>query len=90
MTGNRFRSFRIIFNVSIQAYAATATPAKGDISIKSKRGHFHKVATFLKTVLDPALPRPYSREQLMNALLNVGSPCVIVVSDGHAAGGCRT
>jgi hypothetical protein len=37
MTGNRFRSFRLIFNVSIQAYAATATPAKGDISIKSRQ-----------------------------------------------------
>jgi hypothetical protein len=45
MTVKRFRSFRLIFNVSIQAHAATATPAKGDISIKSKRGHFHKVAT---------------------------------------------
>jgi hypothetical protein len=47
MTVKRFRSFRLIFNVSIQAHAATATPAKGDISIKSKRGHFHKVATQL-------------------------------------------
>jgi hypothetical protein len=45
MMVKRFHSFRLIFNVSIGADVAPATPAKGDISIESKRGHFHKVAT---------------------------------------------
>jgi hypothetical protein len=34
-----------MFNISIKANVAPATPTKGDISIESKRGHFHKVAT---------------------------------------------
>jgi hypothetical protein len=51
MTVKRFRSFRLIFNVSMKAHVVTATPAKGDISIQSKRGHSQKVATSLEFLL---------------------------------------
>jgi outer membrane protein assembly factor BamB len=44
MTAKRCRSFRLIFNISIQADVAPATPAQGNISIESKRGHSQRVA----------------------------------------------
>src|SRR5665213_2130224 len=34
MTDKRFRSFRLIFNVSMKTHVDAATPAQGDISIK--------------------------------------------------------
>jgi hypothetical protein len=37
MIAKRFRSFRLIFNISIKADVAPTTPAKGDISIESRQ-----------------------------------------------------